>query len=161
MLNLTPHAIVLGGVTIPPTGQVARVEMAETETGTGPDGQTGHVAVIVQRPGRVLDLPDAEAGVTYLVSQMVAVALPARRDLYFPARMVRDTAGRVVGATALGQVPVACTGLADPAVVPELVEALRGAVARVELANGEGDPILSAWLPDAKALLARLEGGEG
>ena len=55
---------------------------------------------------------------------------------------------------------MACTGL-DPAVVPELVEALRAAVARVGLANDEGDPILSAWLPDAKALLARLEGGEG
>jgi hypothetical protein len=32
--------------------------------------------------------------------------------------------------------------------------ALEAAVARVELANSEGNPILSAWLPDARAALA-------
>jgi len=35
-----------------------------------------------------------------------------------------------------------------------LVEVLEQAVARIELANNEGTPILSAWLPDARAALA-------
>ncbi len=35
----------------------------------------------------------------------------------------------------------------------DLVDLLRAAVARIELANAEGDDILSAWLPDAKATL--------
>ena len=37
-----------------------------------------------------------------------------------------------------------------------LVLLLKEAVARVEIANKEGDPILSAWLPEAKAALAAL-----
>lgn len=39
---------------------------------------------------------------------------------------------------------------------PELRDLLAAAVARVKLANEEGDMILSAWLPDAEALLAKL-----
>lgn len=39
-------------------------------------------------------------------------------------------------------------------VVTDLAECLHGAVLRVQLANGEGNPILSAWLPDARAALA-------
>lgn len=41
-----------------------------------------------------------------------------------------------------------------------LVTQLAAAVKRVELANDEGDPIMSAWLPDARAALA-LARGEG
>lgn len=37
-------------------------------------------------------------------------------------------------------------------------EALEAAVARVELANAEGNSIMSAWLPDAKAALALAKG---
>lgn len=37
---------------------------------------------------------------------------------------------------------------------PDLLETLQAAVLRVELANKEGNPILSAWLPDAKAAIA-------
>lgn len=40
---------------------------------------------------------------------------------------------------------------------PEMFAALAAAVARVEIANAEGNPILSAWLPDARAALAHLE----
>lgn len=39
-------------------------------------------------------------------------------------------------------------------------EALEAAVARVELANREGNPILSAWLPDAKAALKEVRAQE-
>lgn len=40
----------------------------------------------------------------------------------------------------------------------ELLEMLKSAVARIEVANGEGDPILSAWVPDAKQAIAKAEG---
>ncbi len=51
-------------------------------------------------------------------------------------------------------------GNADPLrdVAPELLETLKLAVARVKLANDEGDPILSAWLPGALATIAKAEG---
>jgi hypothetical protein len=32
-------------------------------------------------------------------------------------------------------------------------ELLEAAIARVEIANKEGNPILSAWLPDAKSIV--------
>ncbi len=49
---------------------------------------------------------------------------------------------------------------ADPLhdAAPELLVALKFAVARVRLANAEGNPILSAWLPDADATIAKAEG---
>lgn len=44
------------------------------------------------------------------------------------------------------------------AAAPELLEALEQAVARVELENSEGNPLLSAWLPEARAALAKAKG---
>jgi hypothetical protein len=41
---------------------------------------------------------------------------------------------------------------------PNLLEVLQVAVSRVELANAEGNPILSAWLTDARAAIARATG---
>jgi hypothetical protein len=41
---------------------------------------------------------------------------------------------------------------------PDLLDCLRLAVARIELANQEGDPIMSAWLIDARAAIAKAEG---
>ena len=42
---------------------------------------------------------------------------------------------------------------------PDLLAALEAMVARVEIANKEGDPIMSAWLPDARAVIARAKEG--
>ena len=39
----------------------------------------------------------------------------------------------------------------------DLLLALKAAIRRVEIANAEGDPSLSAWLPDARAAIARAE----
>ena len=43
------------------------------------------------------------------------------------------------------------------AAAPPLLLALEEAILRVELANSEGDPILSAWLPDAKRAVAKAK----
>jgi hypothetical protein len=42
----------------------------------------------------------------------------------------------------------------------DLLDTLKAAVARVELANKEGNPILSAWLPEAQAIIAKAEGSD-
>lgn len=44
------------------------------------------------------------------------------------------------------------------AALEELLDSLRFAVARVRVANAEGDPILSAWLPGADAVIAKAGG---
>jgi hypothetical protein len=41
---------------------------------------------------------------------------------------------------------------------PDLLDLLEAAVARVQIANDEGNPILSAWLPDARAALRKAKG---
>jgi len=41
---------------------------------------------------------------------------------------------------------------------PELLDLLESAVARVQIANEEGNPILSAWLPDALSTLRKAKG---
>lgn len=41
--------------------------------------------------------------------------------------------------------------------VDHLATMLESAIVRIEMANAEGDPILSAWLPAAKATLARAK----
>ena len=41
---------------------------------------------------------------------------------------------------------------------PDLLDLLEAAVARVQIANDEGNPILSAWLPDALATLRKAKG---
>lgn len=44
---------------------------------------------------------------------------------------------------------------ATPTAMTDLAERLHEAVIRVQLANVEGDPILSAWLPGARAALTQ------
>lgn len=68
----------------------------------------------------------------------------------------RDCA-RIVAALA-AQSSIAGTSMAaDPLrdAAPDLLEALKFAVARVRLANEEGNPILSAWLPGAQATISK------
>jgi len=46
------------------------------------------------------------------------------------------------------------------AAAPDMYDLLKAAVARIELANAEGNNIMSAWLPDALAAIAKAEGGK-
>lgn len=75
------------------------------------------------------------------------VAVSARFD---------DTADTISDALAMG----ADVGRAYPVSRRELVGFLRIAAARVEQANREGSSILSAWLPDALALLKEIDKAE-
>lgn len=101
IINLTPHAVTvrLGEKTIefPPSGQIARVGVEYA-----PAGEVAGIPVVRATIGAVEGLPDPAEGVLYIVSAMVAQALPNRHDLIAPdtgAGAVRDEAGRIVAVT--------------------------------------------------------------
>lgn len=98
--NLTPHAVrlLVNGeyVEYPPDGVVPRVATLELPI----EGDFPFEAVKVVY-GDVQDLPDPEEDVLLIVSKMCADARPHRRDLWYPSRLVRDDAGRIVGCDTL------------------------------------------------------------
>ena len=111
LINLTPHAITVCGREIPPSGQVARcaveeevVGMVEHPDSDDQDALTTSVPIIRQVFGEVTGLPERQDGVMYVVSAIVAQAVPDRVDVVIPARTLRDEAGRIVGCEALATV---------------------------------------------------------
>ena len=115
IVNLTPHPLNLmpegpdgPTATIPPSGQVARcaVDREQVDTVTV-DGIT--VPVNQTRFGEVSDLPDPRPGIVfpdtiYVVSALVAQAVPDRPDVFIVDDAVRDDQGRIIGARALAHV---------------------------------------------------------
>jgi len=110
IVNLTPHALFLmpAGptgpvVTIPPSGLVARcaVDRVQVDTIT-----VGGIAVPVNqtRFGEVSDLPDPQPDTIFVVSALVAQAVPYRQDVFIVDDAVRDEQGRIIGARALAHV---------------------------------------------------------
>ena len=108
LINLTPHEIVLVGATgdvverIAPTGQVARVSVTRTSTGS-----VGVIEIFETCFGELEGLPSAQDGDFFVVSGLAASAAKAlgRQDVLSPGELVRDPEGRVVG----------CRGLSRPA----------------------------------------------
>lgn len=102
--NLTPHTINLvlndgAKLVVEPELNPARVATEETFIGL----QDG-VEIFTITFGDVTDLPEPSDGVNFIVSKMVADACPGRKDLFYPTRLVRDEAGRVVACKGLGHV---------------------------------------------------------
>lgn len=101
--NLTPHAInlLVNGemVEIPVYGPVPRVSSYELPI----EGDFPFVGVKVIY-GDIENLPPEEEGVALIVSKMCCDAAPERHDLWYPTRLIRDEAGRIVGCGALAQV---------------------------------------------------------
>ena len=110
IINLTPHQIVLmpegpdgPTVTIPPSGQVARCEVNRVQVNTiVVDGIS--VPVNQTQFGRVDGLPDPQPDTIYVVSALVAQAMPWRDDVFIVDDTVRDEQGRIIGARALAHV---------------------------------------------------------
>ncbi len=87
IVNLTPHEVNINGVTVPPSGMVARVATIQTEAGTLVFGE--HTFPVVHNTyGEVEGLPAPEPGTIYLVSSLVLGALEAqgiyREDVFAP-----------------------------------------------------------------------------
>lgn len=118
LINLTPHAVAIYSadgkqhlVTVPPSGQVARVSVVREPCGylngvplPEPDEDGNATAAVpVSSPsyGQPEGVPPAESGVAYVVSLMVRQALSHRSDLLSPGDLVRNEAGQPVGCRGL------------------------------------------------------------
>lgn len=110
IINLTPHELKLmpagptgPAVTIPPSGQVARCATYRVQV----DAVTVNgisVPVNQTRFGQVENLPEPQPNTIYVVSAIVAQAVPDRPDVFVVDDAVRDEQGRIVGARALAHV---------------------------------------------------------
>lgn len=96
IINTTPHPINLPGLTIPPSGDLVRVNVTLADAGTH-DG----VSLVRGTYGEVTGLPPQQDGVLYVVSALVRAALPDRKDLASPAKLTRDEKGNITGCQAL------------------------------------------------------------
>lgn len=113
VINMTPHVInIVGGLSIPPSGMVARCTSTRVQVGTiDIDGVTiginrttfGNVTV-VSNDGSVGMFPDQVDGVVFIVSAIVAQAMVGRKDVFIVDDTVRDDSGRIVGCKAVAQV---------------------------------------------------------
>lgn len=107
IVNLTQHPVTLLDVDdpmrhieVPPTGVSIRVQSdINTDEVIEVDGI--RIPLISVHDRKVLNLPDPEEGVLYIVSGLVAAEVH-RPDVVSPARVVRDPIdGRTRGAKAL------------------------------------------------------------
>ena len=93
--NYTPHPVNLGGKEYVSVG-LARVSQTDTVIGE-------HDGVEMRKAeyGEVTGLPEKEEGTLFIVSALVKAACPERNDLVSPGGLIRDNAGRVIGASYL------------------------------------------------------------
>ena len=94
-INLTPHKIheVTSGMTVPPSGTVARVSVITTEVSSIPFPR---YKVKMSDP---VDLPDPQPNTVFIVSLPVKShpAVKKRQDVWAPGDLVRDEEGRPIG----------------------------------------------------------------
>mgnify|MGYP001346088983 CR=1 FL=1 len=98
VINATPHVVnVIGGIDIPPSGIVPRLETTEEKNGVVVVSGI-EVPLFEQHFGGVVGLPEPKEGVLYITSLVVAQAAAAmgRNDIVAP-HSVRDGSGKVVG----------------------------------------------------------------
>ena len=102
LVNLTPHLLNIvaadgSTVYIPPDGnRIARVSSSPIVVTT-----VNGINVSQQTFGDVINLPEAQDGVIYIVSRMVKDRVPDRPDVLVPGPPVRDAEGRIIGADGL------------------------------------------------------------
>lgn len=127
LINLTPHALVIRtangtDLTLPSSGRVARASTIETPAlpllynpasfwdrlGKPVSEETMllEIKVSVTKFGAIEGLPEAEDGVVYVTSAIVASAARqlGRTDVLSPGPLIRDAKGQ----------PVGCNGLCQP-----------------------------------------------
>lgn len=110
IVNLTPHELNLMPqgpdgpvVAIPPSGQVARCATSRVQVDTV---TVDDITIPVNRTqfGEVTGLPDPQPDTIYIVSAVVAQAVPDRPDVFIVDDAVRDEQGRIIGARALAHI---------------------------------------------------------
>ena len=106
LLNYTPHAVnVVGDNGAPdhliPSSGIARVSVEERPFPTDILWCGGDFChdVKTEVMGDVEGLPEAAPDMWYIVSRIVAAALPGRSDLIVPTGFIRDDEGNIIGCT--------------------------------------------------------------
>lgn len=117
--NLTPHAVTIGEITLPPSGMIARATEESTPgeslrvsipdpTGSPADRIEYAVPTCTTRYTGLVDLPAPEPGIYLIVSMVIPPVATAQGrwtgDLLIPGDQVRDGAGRVIGCRSLARV---------------------------------------------------------
>lgn len=101
--NLTPHSVTVAGITIEPSGIVARVSAATADAGSVDfNGTTIPLTTTVY--GEVQNLPAQRDDTLLIVSSLVAARCKGRTDVFIPNEPIRDAEGRIVGCKSLGRV---------------------------------------------------------
>lgn len=106
LVNLTPHDVnfcsASGEVflTIPPSGEVARVSEIRVHVG---DMDIGDACIPINKVkfGEVVGLPEPKSSVVFITSSKVRDACPNRHDILVPDEYVRDAQGKIIGCQAL------------------------------------------------------------
>lgn len=100
--NLTPHTMNLYNadkeliISILPEPVAARCSVTRDKI-----GEVDEVPVYVTRYGEVTGLPDGNGEDTYIVSLLVAQAVPERLDVLSPGELLRDEGGQPIGCIGL------------------------------------------------------------
>lgn len=93
---------------LPPSGTVARCKADRKEVDSivaqDVDGWDITVPITATKFGVVEGLPEPEEDTIYIVSNLVAQAVPHREDVFFPDDIVRDEQGNIIGCRALGKI---------------------------------------------------------
>lgn len=99
--NFTPHQINIEGREPIASEGIARC----TEISKTVDNFDG-IDIIEKKFGELIDLPEPEKDVIYVVSIITATAAKAlgRNDCYIPGEVIRDEQGRVIGCKNLARI---------------------------------------------------------
>ena len=110
LVNKTPHPITLvledgAKITLEPVLPTPRVSSSSVKTAnyvvTDSDGVKHEIIREAPVFGEVVDLPEPQEGVLYIVSMLVAARASNRTDLVSPGRQLRNEAGQVIGCAGL------------------------------------------------------------
>jgi hypothetical protein len=93
---------------VPASGTIARCKVERKEVDSiiaqDVDGWDITVPITKTKFGEVEGLPEPQKDTIYIVSNLVAQAVPDREDVFFPDDIVRDEHGNVIGCRALGKI---------------------------------------------------------
>ena len=106
LVNKTPHPVTLvlddAKITLDPVLPIPRVSSHNVVTANYViTDENGTITREAPEFGEVIDLPEPQEGVVYIVSMLVAARANGRTDLVSPGRQLRNEAGQVIGCAGL------------------------------------------------------------
>ena len=97
LVNLTPHTMKISGhPDVEPSGYIARVNTQIQQVGS-----VNGVPLMTSKMLGLFNVPDPAPDTMYIVSGLLRLQLPERKDLVSPSKMIRNEHGAVVACGAL------------------------------------------------------------